>query len=155
MYMQIKSESLAKVISKQLQGYFSDEYIRLITCFLNKDLVQKHPELDTCLDLYGSQFKSIDSIHIKSVDYEEKQVDPVYKFFFSNNPGLVLSSSLFVLSIIHQILVRSKFVMHQQVWQLLLQLVQIKLHICGIIFSHLMNLQELMLLDFWYEFVQF
>ena len=53
--------------------------------------------METYLDLNAPQFNGIDSIHIKSVNYEEKQVDPVYNFFFASHPGLLLHSLLFVI----------------------------------------------------------
>ena len=86
--MQVKSDSLRKTINVQLEGYFSDQVIKLIICFLNKDLVQKHPELDTPSDLNTPLFNVTESLQVRPVQQRQGgRVDPIHKLFFPDKPG--------------------------------------------------------------------
>ena len=100
--VQVKSESLRKAINEQLEKHFSDQVIKLIICFLNKDLVQKHPELDTPSDLNAPLFNVTESLQVRPVQQRQGgRVDPIYKLFFPDKPGNKCLLVLLLFALLH------------------------------------------------------
>lgn len=84
--LQIKSDHLAAAIHSEMEDYFSEECIRLFTCFIRQSFV-KHDEQDLPLDHNAPIQEYIDGYGVRTIQHQGVKVDPVYELFQLDKQG--------------------------------------------------------------------
>ena len=70
-----------------MEDYFSEECIRLITCFINGQLIEQLPEQDLPSDPNAPLLELVEGVGMRQIQHQGIRTDPVYKLFFPDKQG--------------------------------------------------------------------
>ena len=72
-----------------MEDYFSEECIRLITCFINGHLIEQLPEQDLPSDPNAPLLEFVEGAGMRQMQRQGIRADPVYKLFFPDKQGKI------------------------------------------------------------------